>query len=74
MKFGLQGDTPLLLALAVWPCTLPIRGLPAVFFGGGIGLTTVAVLLVIILTLCCLLCLGVFWRATQLNDTEETRR
>ncbi len=66
-------DMPVILALAVWFCTLPIVALVVVFFGWGIGLTTAAGLLVAVLLACWLLCVGAFWRGMKLNKDEGIR-
>ncbi|MFQ5614098.1 MAG: hypothetical protein ACE5H9_18410 [Anaerolineae bacterium] len=61
-----QWDLPVILAVFVWLCTLPLVALLVVpFFGWGVGLTVAAVLLVIILSLCWLLCFGTFWRVKK---------
>ncbi len=64
---------PVILALGVWFCTLPIVALVVVFFGWGAGLTTAAVPLVAILIVCWVLCFGAIWRGMKLNKDEETR-
>ncbi len=59
METKLRWDTPVILALFVWLCTLPLVGLLVVpFFGWGAGLTVAAALLIVILILCWLLCFG----------------
>jgi len=64
MKTKLPWDTPVILALFVWMCTLPLVGLLVVpFFGWGVGLTMACGLLLTILALCWLLYFGAFWRA-----------
>ena len=65
----IQWDTPVILALFVWFCTLPLVALLVVpFFGWGAGLTVAAILLLIILALCWFLCLRALWQAGNLKD------
>lgn len=64
-----QWDTPLILALAVWICSLPIVALLVVpFFGWETGLIVAAILLFIILAFCWSLCMGGLWQAKKLKD------
>ncbi len=63
-----QWDMPVLLALAVWICTLPIVALLVVFWGWGVGLAAAGVLLVAILLVCWLLCVSALWQAGNLKD------
>lgn len=49
--------TPLLLALAVWACTLPFIGLLIVpALGFGVAATVAAIALVVILAICWAVC------------------
>lgn len=61
-----EWDMPVILALFIWLCSLPLIGLLVVpGFGWGVGLTVAAALLVVILTLCWLLCFGAVRRAKK---------
>ncbi len=65
----LSWDMPVVLAFFIWFCILPVVGwLIVPFFGWGISLMVAAGLLVIILTLCWLLCFGAFRQTKNLND------
>ena len=64
----IQWDLPVILALLIWLCTLPLVTLLVVFFGWGVGLTVASVLLVGILLACWLLCVGALWQTGNLKD------
>ncbi len=76
-------DTPVILAVFVWVCTLPLVGLLAVpFLGWGLGLMVAFALLIIILVVCWLLCFGALpgpmsgldWRTEEVSEDEEIGR
>jgi hypothetical protein len=66
----IQWDMPVILALLIWLCTLPIVALLVVFFGWGVGLAVASVLLIVILIVCWLLCVGAFWRGVKLPKKQ----
>lgn len=79
----LSWDTPVILALFVWICSLPLVALlVAPFFGWGMGLAVAATLLIAILIMCWLLCFGALtdwlpwtgWPGKKAHDNQETRR
>ncbi len=83
MPQKLPWDTPVILAVFVWVCTLPLVGLLVVpFLGWGVGLTVAAALLIIFLVMCWLLCFGavqgplsgIDWRPKKVSEDEETGR
>jgi uncharacterized membrane protein YqjE len=57
--FKAQWDTPVIVAVFIWLCLLPlVAWLVVPFFGWEAGFAVAAVLLVLALSLCWLLCLG----------------
>ncbi len=83
MRSRLPRDVPVILALFIWICTLPLLGLLVVpFFGWGVGLAVAVVLLIAILTVCWLLCFGALtdllpwtvWPGKKSHNSQETRR
>jgi fatty acid desaturase len=83
MRSRLPRDTPVILALFVWVCTLPLVGLLVVpFFGWGVGIMVAVALLIAILIMCWLLCFGALinllpwtgWPSKKAHDNQETRQ
>ena len=71
MKTKLPKDSPLILAVFIWLCALPLIGLLVVpLLGWGQGLLVAAVLLVIILVVCWLLCFDTFWHVKGLTGED----